>query len=860
MQGQITKVLNMKAPEILAMLEETAGTRMFEDRRLRALQTMGKKEKKVEEIEALLADVIEPKLAELRREKSEYVEYQRAEGEIEQLARFLAAFDYHNCRQEALKRTEEFMSTEADATALEEEIRETRLELERVEDQLMVAEKRRAKEAKGSHKLREQEEALRTAENELVRLQTQADLAQKSFEEEQARGAQLSSQLASDEAALRKRELAADKEKSASAGHEEAYRVLREKVAQDEELLRSLSTGLSSTSSGAASGYEQLVTAAQDRVTAAETKSQQAALRLRSVEESLSGMKDSVSKAKKESSSGSGKLEALKTEIAALEAQMAEGSQNTDAERERNLESESRRLNSSMAPLREQLDALQAAVASVRFSYTDPHPNFDRSAVKGVVAELVRLAPENARYAGALEIAAGGRLYNVVVETEKIAAALLEGGRLTRRVTIIPLDRIQARPVPDSKQRLASEMTKGRATVGLQLVTGSDDVLEAIKYVFGNSFICEDKEAAAAVAFDSRLGCKAVTVDGDVYEPSGTLSGGSAPSSQPILARLAEYAQARAQLDALEAELARVSEQLNEARASRRRLADLTQRCEQKRHELTLATRRQAQDPAGRLIQQFQAAEEEKLTLEAAMAAANVEKQEAEAELARLRKEMGEYASDRSGKLKALEATVTKGKKALATAAKQHEASETAWARTQAELSASAQRLAEAREALASNQAELDALAEGAARIRSAHLEQQTRTVGLRVKMDAELAHLRRFDEELQALGQQRQQLTSSLEQAQRELARLQGLVQAFREAVKKSNMAAEALLTAHAWIRDHEKSFGQPGSSFDFSVNIPNCRSRLATLQEQHARLRRNINFNVMDMIDRYICSSDCH
>ena len=47
MQGQITKVLNMKPPEILALIEETAGTRMFEDRRGKALQTLEKKYKKM---------------------------------------------------------------------------------------------------------------------------------------------------------------------------------------------------------------------------------------------------------------------------------------------------------------------------------------------------------------------------------------------------------------------------------------------------------------------------------------------------------------------------------------------------------------------------------------------------------------------------------------------------------------------------------------------------------------------------------------------------------------------------------------------------------------------------------------------
>jgi structural maintenance of chromosome 2 len=62
MQGRITKVLNMKAVEILAMIEEAAGTRMFEDRRDKAFKTMAKKEMKVQEITELLKDEIEPKL------------------------------------------------------------------------------------------------------------------------------------------------------------------------------------------------------------------------------------------------------------------------------------------------------------------------------------------------------------------------------------------------------------------------------------------------------------------------------------------------------------------------------------------------------------------------------------------------------------------------------------------------------------------------------------------------------------------------------------------------------------------------------------------------------------------------------
>lgn len=51
MQGRITQVLNMRPPEILAMLEEVAGTRMYEEKRVRAYQTFEKKTQKLSEFE-----------------------------------------------------------------------------------------------------------------------------------------------------------------------------------------------------------------------------------------------------------------------------------------------------------------------------------------------------------------------------------------------------------------------------------------------------------------------------------------------------------------------------------------------------------------------------------------------------------------------------------------------------------------------------------------------------------------------------------------------------------------------------------------------------------------------------------------
>jgi structural maintenance of chromosome 2 len=60
------------------------------------------------------------------------------------------------------------------------------------------------------------------------------------------------------------------------------------------------------------------------------------------------------------------------------------------------------------------------------------------------VANLINLDQSMYHNSTALEICAGGRLYNVVVEDEKVGSALLDKGKLRKRVTIIPLNKINA--------------------------------------------------------------------------------------------------------------------------------------------------------------------------------------------------------------------------------------------------------------------------------------------------------------------------------------------------------------------------------------------------------------------------------
>jgi len=84
-------------------------------------------------------------------------------------------------------------------------------------------------------------------------------------------------------------------------------------------------------------------------------------------------------------------------------------------------------------------------LSRLNFEYSDPYPGFDRRSVKGLTALLFKLDEENADKATALEVVAGGRLFNVVVQNEKVSSDLLKNGKLKKRVTLLPLNKISPR-------------------------------------------------------------------------------------------------------------------------------------------------------------------------------------------------------------------------------------------------------------------------------------------------------------------------------------------------------------------------------------------------------------------------------
>nr|CAD7198716.1 unnamed protein product [Timema douglasi] len=168
------------------------------------------------------------------------------------------------------------------------------------------------------------------------------------------------------------------------------------------------------------------------------------------------------------------------------------------------LQEQKRRLSQEIRSLRYQLDNSKSRNPHLNFVYRDPENNFNRASVKGLVCRLVKVKqPHTAR---ALEVAAGGKLYNVIVDTEVTSKKLLKKGQLQRRTTIIPLNKISGHSMNQNTIRTAEQLVgKDNVQPALSLIEYDRELRPAMEWIFGQVFICRDMATARKVTFHERI-------------------------------------------------------------------------------------------------------------------------------------------------------------------------------------------------------------------------------------------------------------------------------------------------------------------------------------------------------------------
>ncbi|KAJ8984302.1 hypothetical protein NQ317_012272 [Molorchus minor] len=253
-----------------------------------------------------------------------------------------------------------------------------------------------------------------------------------------------------------------------------------------------------------------------------------------------------------------------------------------------------RMLHNEIRLLKDKVENFEARRPYTKFRYSDPEPNFNKRGIKGVMCRLLKCLNNNDCLA--LETAAGGRLYNVVVDTEVTSKKLLQKGNLQLRTTFIPLNKIKANKMDNNTIRLAQELVgKENCRPALSLIQYDKELQNAMEFIFGNVFICKDINVAKQVTFHERIRRKCVTLDGDMTDPSGTLSGGAPQKGGSILQQLAEIQQYEEQLAIKENELAKIEAEVYQMGRVQEQYNSLKQRYDLCYHELNLIGQRMQQ-------------------------------------------------------------------------------------------------------------------------------------------------------------------------------------------------------------------------------------------------------------------------
>ncbi len=147
-----------------------------------------------------------------------------------------------------------------------------------------------------------------------------------------------------------------------------------------------------------------------------------------------------------------------------------------------------------------------------------------KSKVVGVVAELMKVPKQ---YETAIEMALGSAVQNVVTKNEDDAKKLV--GYLKShnygRATFLPINSLKPRYIPDSFANLLK--SQGCFGIAANLVEYDANLKPVFQGLLGATVVVENMDVAVNLAKSSHFAFKIVTLEGDIINPAGSITGGS---------------------------------------------------------------------------------------------------------------------------------------------------------------------------------------------------------------------------------------------------------------------------------------------------------------------------------------------
>ena len=176
-----------------------------------------------------------------------------------------------------------------------------------------------------------------------------------------------------------------------------------------------------------------------------------------------------------------------------------------------------------------------------------------RGALRGIYGPVSQLITVKDKYSAAIETALGAAVQNIVVDNEtdaKRAMGFLKEHR-AGRATFLPITAIKGRVL--SEQGLDDQY--GFVSIASDLVSYDNKYSEIIRWLLGRTAVAEDIDSAIAIAKKYSHRFRIVTLDGQVINAGGSMTGGSRVQNAGILSRGNEIERLKGSLASMQKEL-----------------------------------------------------------------------------------------------------------------------------------------------------------------------------------------------------------------------------------------------------------------------------------------------------------------
>ncbi|WP_254767311.1 chromosome segregation protein SMC [Salinilacihabitans rarus] len=574
MQGDVTEIINMTPGSRRGIVDEIAGVAEFDDKKEDAFEELEVVQERIDEATLRIEEKRE-RLDQLADERRTAMRYRRLRREKEEYEGFLKASELKDKRDELARVEGNVDSLEGELAELQRELDERQGKVLRLEEDLedLNAEIER----KGEDEQLRIKSEIEEVKGEISRLEDRIEATEERIEE--AESNRREAFVAIDRKQERVEELA-DEMRELKLEKASVKTEVQEREAKREELEREIEA--------VDTEYDEVKAELQDRKAALE----EAKTERNDLQREQDRLLDEARRRSNEASETEDAIEEKRAELPEIENERA------DLERERrkaeanreniaavveDLTEEKRRLQADLEDVEDELQAKQQEYAELEAKAGESgDSSFGRavttilnSGIDGVHGAVAQLGSVPGEYAVACETAAGGRLANVVVDDDVIGQQCIEylKSRNAGRATFLPLTEMRERGLPSAPS------DPGVVGFAYDLVEFDAEYAGVFSYVLGDTLVVEDIETARAYMGDYRM----VTLDGDLVEKSGAMTGGSRTGSrysfsgggegqlERVATRITELQDER---ESIREDLRGVEERLDDARDRRTAAAD----------------------------------------------------------------------------------------------------------------------------------------------------------------------------------------------------------------------------------------------------------------------------------------------